>query len=395
LHHFGLCRQSSISGTIADENVLLSFSRHQKLLDKYRNHEILSGDSRRKARGLATVYRRGGVYWVRFRANGQHVRRSDHTSKKSEATAFLQRLLAEHAANARGDRPRQRYEDAVERFLLEATIRPKTRACYSSSDRACRPTFEGRYLDEIDRRSLGEFVSKRKQSGVSDTTIRRDLAFLSSMCSMATRWGWLDTNPVTSFGKRTLKEARPRTRFLSDPEYEALLANAAEHVRPAITLAVETGLRKEELFGLTISAIDIARREIRLDETKSGVPRRVPLSDAAIATIKAILTQQGRPKTLYLFVKPDGTRFFDMKKGFAAACRRAKITGLRWHDLRHTFASWFVQSNGDLYHLSRILGHATVQMTTRYSHLRTGDLHAELRRVAQNRPQDHLIEAVT
>jgi integrase/recombinase XerD len=84
-----------------------------------------------------------------------------------------------------------------------------------------------------------------------------------------------------------------------------------------------------------------------------------------------------------------------MRKGFAAACRRAMITGLRWHDLRHTFASWFVQSNGDLYHLSRILGHATVQMTTRYSHLRTGDLHAELRRVAQNRPQDHLIEAVT
>ena len=54
-----------------------------------------------------------------------------------------------------------------------------------------------------------------------------------------------------------------------------------------------------------------------------------------------------------------------MKKGFNAACRRAKITGIRWHDLRHAFASWFVQSGGDLYHLSRILGHSTVQMTTR------------------------------
>jgi integrase/recombinase XerD len=344
---------------------------------------------------LATVYRRGSVYWVRFRANGHHVRRSAHTAKKPEAMAFLQRLLTENAANARGDRPRHRYDEAVEKFLSEATIRPKTRACYTSSDRACRPIFEGRYVDEIDRRSLGDLVSMRKRNGVSDTTIRRDLAFLSSMCAMATRWAWLDTNPVTSFGKRTLKEARPRTRFLSHAEYEALLANAADHVRPAITLAVETGLRKEELFGLMVSAIDLARREVTLDQTKSGVPRRVPLSDSAIATIKALLGQQGRPKTLYLFVKPDGTRYADMKKGFAAACRRATITGLRWHDLRHTFASWFVQSNGDLYHLSRILGHATVQMTTRYSHLRTGDLHAELRRVAQNRPQDHLTEAVT
>jgi integrase len=321
------------------------------------------------------------------------VRRSAHTSKKAEAAAFLQRLLAEHAAKGRGDRPRRRYEEAAERFLLEASIRPKTRACYTSSDRACRPTFSDRYLNEIDRRLLGEHVSKRKQAGVSDTTIRRDLAFLGSMCAMAVRWGWLDTNPVTSFSKRTLKEARPRTRFLTHAEYDALLANAADHVRPAITLAVETGLRKEELFSLTVPAIDLTRREVRLDLTKSGVPRRVPLTDAAIATIKTLLGQPGRPKTPYLLAKADGSRYADMKKGFNAACRRATITDVRWHDLRHTFASWFVQSGGDLYHLSRFLGHSTIQMTTRYSHLRTGDLHAELRRVAQNRPQAYLIEA--
>jgi hypothetical protein len=62
--------------------------------------------------------------------------------------------------------------------LSEASIRPKTRTCYASNDRACRPTFEGHFLDEIDRRLLGEFVSRRKQGGISDTTIRRDLAFL-------------------------------------------------------------------------------------------------------------------------------------------------------------------------------------------------------------------------
>jgi integrase/recombinase XerD len=344
---------------------------------------------------LAIVYRRGRVYWVRFRANGHHVRRSAHTSKKAEATAFLQRLLVEHAAKGRGDRPRHRYEEAAERFLLEASIRPTTRAGYTSNDRTCRPIFEGHFLDEIDRRLLGEFVSKRKRDGVSDTTIRRALAFVSSVCAMATRWGWLDTNPVTSFSKRTLKEARPRTRFLSRAEYEALLAHAAAHVRPAITLAVETGLRKEEMFGLTVSAIDLARREIRLDQTKSGAPRRVPLTDTAVGTIKALLGQPGRPTTPYLFAKADGSRYAQMQEGFNAACRRAKIAGMRWHDLRHTFASWFVQSGGDLYHLSRILGHSTVQMTARYSHLRTDDLHAELRRVAQNRPQDHLIEVVT
>lgn len=147
------------------------------------------------------------------------------------------------------------------------------------------------------------------------------------------------------------------------------------------------------MFSLTVWATDLARREIKLDVTKSGLPRRVPLSDVAVATIKALLGQPGRAKTSYLFAKEDGSRYGDMKKGFNAACRRAKIIGIRWHDLRHTFASWFVHAGGDLYHLSRILGHATVQMTTRYGHLRTGDLHAELGRVAQNRSQGHLIEA--
>jgi integrase/recombinase XerD len=340
---------------------------------------------------LATVYRRGRVYWVRFRTNGHHVRRSAHSSSKTEAVAFLRQLLIEYAAKARGDSPRRRYEEAVARFFSEATITPGTRLAYRGSDKALRPLAQNRYLDEIDRRVLGEFISRRKQAGITDTTIRKDLAFLSSLCAMSVRWGWLGTNPVTALNKRSLKTSRPRTRFLIPSELDRLLTAAAGHIRPAIVLAIETGLRKEELFSLTLSGIDLARREIRLDHTKSGVPRRVPLSDKAITTIKALLDQPQRPDTPYLFAKSDGSRFVDMKNGFVAARKRAGLTNFRWHDLRHTFASWFVQDGGDLYHLSRILGHATVQMTTRYGHLRTGDLHSELRRVAQNRTQEHEI----
>ena len=281
----------------------------------------------------------------------------------------------------------------MERFLSEAAIKPRTRVVYRGSDKAFRPFAQNCYLDEIDRRVLGDFVSRRKQAGITDATIRWNLAFLSSLCAAAVRWGWLDTNPVTAFNKRALKASRPRTRFLTATELEQLLAATAGHIRPAIILALETGIRKEELFSLTLSGIDLTRREIKLDHTKSGVPRRVPLSDKAITTIKALLDQPQRPHTPYLFAKADGSRFADMKNGFVAACKRAGVTDFRWHDLRHTFASWFVQDGGDLYHLSRILGHSSVQMTTRYGHLRTGDLHAELRRVARNRTQEHQISS--
>ncbi len=279
----------------------------------------------------------------------------------------------------------------MERFFSEATITPGTRLAYRGSLKAFHPLVQSRYLDEIDRRMLGEFISRRKQAGIADTTIRRNLAFLSSLCAMATQWGWLGTNPVTALNKRNLNTYRPRTRFLTPSELDQLLAVTANHIRPAIILAVETGLRKEELFGLTLSRVDLTRREITLNSTKAGRPRRVPLSDKAIRTIRDMLEHRPATNSPYLFTKPDGSRFADMKNGFEAARKRAGLDDFRWHDLRHSFASWFVQGGGDLYHLSRILGHANVQMTARYSHLRTDDLHAELQRVAQNRAHKHEI----
>jgi integrase len=123
-----------------------------------------------------------------------------------------------------------------------------------------------------------------------------------------------------------------------------LLATTADHIQPAIILALETGLRKEELFSLTLSDVDLTRREIRLDHTKSGKPRRVPLSDKAITTIKVLLNQPQRPSTPYLFAKTDGSRFVDMKNGFAAACKRASLTDFRWHDLRHNSEAWIIPS---------------------------------------------------
>ncbi|WP_267361724.1 MULTISPECIES: site-specific integrase [unclassified Methylobacterium] len=321
------------------------------------------------------------------------MRRSAKTTKKGEAQIYLQRLLEEHAGRARGDLPRHTFADAVERFFQETRVKPATLRSYKSNSRTLGPTFDALYLDQVTKRTIAEFVSTRKKARVTDTTIRRDLAFLSVVCTAAQRWSWLDTNPVTtSGGKRGLRESRPRTRFLSHAEFERLVAAASPSLRPAIILAVETGMRREELFGLTINAIDLNRREVHLEKTKTSAPRRLPLSDKAIVAIRNLLDAPDRPRSAYLLCKDNGSRFGDMKKGFAAACRRAKIENMRWHDLRHTFASWFVQRGGDLYKLSRILGHTGLQMTSRYGHLRVEDLHNEIEKVAQYRPQERLID---
>ncbi len=147
-------------------------------------------------------------------------------------------------------------------------------------------------------------------------------------------------------------------------------------------------MRKEELLSLRQEQIDLRRREIHLELTKTSSPRRVPLSVTAVDTIRDLLERRGRPTSSFLFCKSDGSRIGDPKKGFVAAYARAGLTDFRYHDLRHTFASWFVQEGGDLYRLSRILGHATLQMTARYGHLRTEDLHEEMERVVHKRSQD-------
>jgi integrase len=343
---------------------------------------------------MASVYRRGDTWWVRFRIGGQHIRRSAKTSKKVDAQAYLHRLLEEYAKKARGDeeRPRHLLTEAMDRFFEEATLKPRTLESYRFNSKVCARILGHLHLGEVNRWTLSDFVSTRKRLGVTDATIQRDLAFLSSVFTMANRWGWVDTNPVTSFNKKTLKESRPRTRFITREEFARLHDAASDDLKPILVLTVETGLRKEELLGLTIASIDLRRRELHLEETKTSNPRRVPLSPLALGTIRELL-ERSRPRSPYLFCKTDGAHIGNPKKAFIGACRRAGIQDFRFHDLRHTFASWWVQGGGDLYRLSRILGHTTLQMSARYGHLRTDDLHDELERVAQKRSQERPIKA--
>lgn len=337
---------------------------------------------------MAGVYRRGDVWWVRFRRDGVHIRRSARTSRKAEAQVFLAKLLEEYARPDRGEvRPRYLLAEAIERFFTEARLKDGTIETYRYNSQTLSRILGPVYLDEIDRRALADFISARKRTGVADATIRRDLAFLGSMFTMAERWGWVDTSPVTKAVKKVLRESRPRTRYLTQAEFDRLYEAASEPLRPILVLAVETGLRKTELLGLTIADIDLQRRELHLETTKAGRPRQVPLSRKALTVIRDLLERRARPRSAFLLHGAGGDRVGDPRKAFDSACRRAGIRDFRWHDLRHTFASWWVQGGGDIYRLSRVLGHSTLQMTARYGHLRTDDLHEELERVAQSRSQ--------
>jgi integrase len=136
--------------------------------------------------------------------------------------------------------------------------------------------------------------------------------------------------------------------------------------QPRSLLPAATGMRKGEILRLAWERVDFARGVLRIEQTKSGRRREIPMNQA----VDAALARLAGPKVEGLvFRKADGSEWGSIRTAFEGALREAKIEDLRFHDLRHTFASHFMMSTGDLPALQKILGHATLAMTMRYAHL--------------------------
>jgi integrase len=324
--------------------------------------------------GMAGLYRRGGVYWGRAQRQGREYRRSLKTADRAIAGRRLRAWLDELDAVAWGDKPRRTFEEAAERFIREhlTTLKPGGAKRYGVSLKNLAPHFAGLTLDRITRSTLSDFETKRRSDGVAAGTIRRDFACLSSMLTSAEDWEWIDEggNPIPAYlrrrAKRGLKEAPPRTRYLTETEEAALLAQASPAVRDAIILAIDTGLRLSELFGLQWPQIDFARGIIATTtKTKSGRARHVPLTQRSRLILNAI---PRRLDTRYVLVNPDtGTRYVHMSKGLEAARRRSGTAAVRWHDLRRTAGCRWLQCDGKTIHdVSVLLGHSSVSVTEKH-----------------------------
>jgi integrase len=295
----------------------------------------------------------------------------------------------------RGGKPRRTYQEAIERFVTEylPVLKHSTQRRYWVSLKQLQPHFGRLYLDEINKTRLSEYVSERKRGGTNNATIRRDLATMSCLFTCAITWDFVETNPVKNYGKRHLREAPPRTTYPSDAEIDRLVAHASVPAGRIIRFLAETGMRQEEVCGLEWSQVNVLRREIRLTKTKTSSPRIVPLSDDALGTIVGTARHIISP---YVFWHDDGERFTQFANAFRQTAKRAGVP-FRCHDLRHRFASVFLQKTGDLAVLQAILGHRSITMTLRYAHLLTENLHAGVAKLGTKvgtTPADNASETV-
>ncbi len=202
-------------------------------------------------------------------------------------------------------------------------------------------------------------------------TVNGYLATLRHAFTLAvTEWQWLEDSPVRRV--RRLGEPRGRVRFLSEEERTHLLhACQTSHNRllyPVVVLALATGARKMELLRLTWADVDLTRARITLHHTKNRERRVLPLAGLALEEVQK-LAKVRRLDTPLLFPRADGRQPIDIRYAWAQALQEAGITDFRFHDLRHSAASYLAMSGASLAEIAEILGHKTLQMVKRYVHL--------------------------
>jgi integrase len=207
-------------------------------------------------------------------------------------------------------------------------------------------------------------------------TVNRYLAAISHPFTIAMReWGWVEDNPCRKVAK--LKEPRGRVRFLDDDERGRLFAACRDSksrlLYPIVLLAVATGMRKGEIRTLRRSQVDFDRGVITLHETKNDERRIVPLSPAILDALRERGFDQARPGDL-LFPNTSGAAPIEIDKAWNTALNKSGITHFRFHDLRHTAASYMAQGGATSIDIATVLGHKTLSMVKRYAHLGDSDV---------------------
>jgi integrase len=236
--------------------------------------------------------------------------------------------------------------------------------------------------DEVDRYTTpatGDPIAdaKRVKLKRSGATVNRYLASLSVCLSYAVKtMQWLEQNPCEKIQKPS--EGKGRVRFLSDDERMALLQACEPHadLYLAVILALSTGARQSEVMSLRYGQIDFARKIITLHDTKNGDKRALPLVGKAFdlleqrAKVRALNDDRIFPPSKLA----KKSEYIDLRQPWEKALKQAGIVDFHWHDLRHTSASYMAMSGVSLVEISKILGHRTMQMVSRYSHLSEGHI---------------------
>ena len=245
------------------------------------------------------------------------------------------------------------------------------------------PAFGARRLDRIRRGEVEDWLGDLAEEGLCPATCNRILAVFKSVCSLAMLHGVLPAGQSPCADVPPFKIHLQRERYLAPDEAQRLMRELERSARPeaaAIRLLLLTGARKSEILKARWENVRLDLRLLTVPLSKSGKPRHLPLSDAAVAVIRALPRGPGCP---WLFPgHAPGKPLSDVYLFWDGLRRGLGLADVRIHDLRHTFASFLVNAGPSLYEVQKLLGHSDPRTTMRYAHLGQASLLAAAQSVS-------------
>lgn len=338
------------------------------------------------------LYKRGKTWWMSFQYEQRHIQKSTKCQNKRDAEtverAFRTQLAkGEVGIDAKLDAPA--FSKAVEDFLnwakIEHRTKPNTIRSYESTSKALLKFYGDKLLDQIEpgdvenfkewrskqtTRPRGESKTKKKTSLWKPTilkpaTINRELALLKIIFNFYIRRDVLIKNPVSRV--KFFAEDNCQMRVVSTDEERLYLMAASQPLQDFATVMVDTGMRPEEVARIERKNVDIDRGYVFIPFGKTkAAKRKIPLTNRVTELLdKRLRVIEGD----HLFAtETTQNPLTTLKTAHAGALRRTRLSHFRLYDLRHTFATRFIESGGDIVTLQALLGHSNIQMVTRYAH---------------------------
>lgn len=320
------------------------------------------------------IYRRGDVWWIDYYdKNHERVQESSHSFIKRDAEALLTLRKSEIFSGAYKRPVKTIFGQFGDRYMEYAKankrswLRDEQMLKHLKDFFGLQTELAGITPAEIE----GYKLNRRKK--VSGSTVNRELALLKRMFNLAIDWDlFREVNPMRKV--KFFKEFNTGVRVVSPDEEGKLLRNAAPYIQDVIRFALNTGLRTGEIFTLRWSDVDFEKNVLTIFAPKTQKTRAVPINSEAQRVLEAWAL--GKKSDFVFYNLDTGKPFVDLKTGFQRACKKAGITDVTWHTLRHTFASRLLNRGVDIVTVQQLLGHSAITVTMRYTHTNLESKHA-------------------
>jgi integrase len=345
------------------------------------------------------VYKRGDNWYVDFTFKGEEVRESIGPSRRDAEKVIAKKkteIVENKYLDIRKEPDPVEFHDFAKEYLQWARTNKK-RSSYERDVYTMRlldKEFESKTIQEITTWQIEKFKSRRKES-LKPGSVNRELALLKHTFTKAVEWGKVKENPTKKV--KLLKGVTKRVRYLMPPEVQTLLANCEDFLKPIVTMAVHTGMRKGEVLGLKWDRVDFEQGIISIFDTKNHERRDTPMDETAKSTLQGI---ERKGELVFTGVKGKPVNPTVVHFAFREAVEKSNITDFHFHDLRHTFASNLIMQEGvELNNVRELLGHKSMAMTLRYAHLspkhKTKVINILDKVMSQNLPQEEKVAQLT